>query len=64
MLNLSLKELQVIEKNRGIKGLQHLNMSKNKLLSTFGASEPQKNKTGIKQRYKKKKLILTKYLET
>ena len=39
-------------------------MSKNKLLSTFGASEPQKNKTGIKQRYKKKKLILAKYLET
>ena len=64
MLNLSLKELQVIEKNRDIKGLQHLNMSKDKLLSTLGASEPQKNKTGIKQRYKKKKLILTKYLET
>ena len=56
MLNLSLKELQVIEKNRDIKGLQHLNMSKDKLLSTLGASEPQKNKTGIKQRYKKKKI--------
>ena len=44
MLNLSLKELQVIEKNRDIKGLQHLNMSKDKLLSTLGASEPQKKK--------------------
>ena len=39
-------------------------MSKDKLLSILGASEPQKNKTGTKQRHKKKKLILTKYLET
>lgn len=54
MLNLSLKELRVIEENRGVKGLQNLNISKDKLLSILGALEPQKNKTGAKQRHKKK----------
>ena len=37
MLNLSLKELKLIEENRGIKGFK--SMSEDRLLSAFKASE-------------------------
>ena len=38
MLNLSLEQLKLIAKNRGIKGYK--NMSKDKLLGTLNAPEP------------------------
>ena len=46
MLNLSLKELKVIAKNRGIKGYK--NMSKDKLLSMLNTPKPVKEKKTIK----------------
>ena len=46
MLNLSLKELKVIAKNRGIKGYK--NISKDKLLSIVNAPEPIKENKTIK----------------
>ena len=59
MLNLSLKELKLNAKNRGIKGYR--SMSKDKLLSMLNTPEPIKENKSIKD-IRKKILILTKYL--
>ena len=51
MLNLSIKELKLIAKNRGIKGYKR--MSKNKLLSILKAPKPVKRNKAIKDIRKK-----------
>ena len=60
MLNLSLKELRLVAKNRDIKG--YTSMSKNKLISMPNKPEPIKENKTIKE--ENKMLLLTKYLET
>ena len=46
MLNLSLKKLRLVAKNRGIKG--HKSMSKDRLLSMLNTPEPIKQNKTIK----------------
>ena len=46
MLNLSLKKLRLVAKNRGIKG--HKSMSKDRLLSMLNTPEPVKQNKTIK----------------
>ena len=52
MLNLSLKVLKLIAKNRSIKGYKR--MSKNKLINSLKASKPIKRNYQHYQRHKKK----------
>ena len=56
MLNLSLKEMKLIAKNRNVKGYKR--MSKNKLISSLKASKPIKRNKTIKDIRKKITLLI------